>query len=50
MAKPVDCDPRSLLPVFHILLALADGARHGCGIILEIERGTLATARKLIAR
>jgi DNA-binding PadR family transcriptional regulator len=44
MPKAVDRDPRSLLPltlpVFHILLALADGERHGYGIILEIERRT----------
>ena len=37
-------DPRALLPltqpVFHILLALADGERHGYGIILEIEHRT----------
>ena len=53
-------DPRSYLPltgpVFHILLAIAGGERHGYGILLEIERrsdgtvkmgtGTLYTAIK----
>ena len=37
-------DPRSLLPltpiVFQVLLALADGDRHGYGIIREVERRT----------
>lgn len=37
-------DPRALLPltpiVFQVLLALADQARHGYGIILEVERRT----------
>ena len=44
MTRPINPDPRSLLPltapVFHVLLALADGDRHGYGIILEIERRT----------
>ena len=37
-------DPRALLPltpiVFQVLLALADQARHGYGIILEVDRRT----------
>lgn len=37
-------DPRSLLPltpiVFQVLLALADGDRHGYGIIREVDRRT----------
>lgn len=37
-------DPQALLPltpaVFHIMLALADGERHGYGIMLEVERLT----------
>ncbi len=37
-------DPRALLPltpaVFHIMVALADGERHGYGIMLEVERLT----------
>jgi DNA-binding PadR family transcriptional regulator len=37
-------DPRSLLPltpaVLHILLALADGERHGYGIMREVEGRT----------
>jgi DNA-binding PadR family transcriptional regulator len=55
-----DRDPRSLLPLTHlsyqILLALADGDRHGYGIIkevhartegeMELETGTLYTALK----
>jgi DNA-binding PadR family transcriptional regulator len=44
MTKAPGRDPRTLLPltlpVFHILLALADGERHGYGIILEIGRRT----------
>jgi DNA-binding PadR family transcriptional regulator len=33
--------PAALSPqVFHILLALADGERHGYGIILDVERET----------
>ena len=38
-------DPEDLLPlspaVFNILLALADGERHGYGIMLEVEKNTL---------
>jgi DNA-binding PadR family transcriptional regulator len=37
-------DPQAVLPltpaVFHIMLALADGERHGYGIMLEVERLT----------
>jgi DNA-binding PadR family transcriptional regulator len=37
-------DPRTLLPltpaVFHIMLALAGGASHGYGIMLEVEKLT----------
>lgn len=37
-------DPRSLLPltpiVFQVLLSLADGDRHGYGIIREVDRRT----------
>ena len=37
-------DPETLLPltpaVFHILLALADGERHGYGIMQEVAAGT----------
>jgi DNA-binding PadR family transcriptional regulator len=44
MKKATGRDPRTLLPltlpVFHILLALVDGERHGYGIILEIGRRT----------
>ena len=44
MTKAARPNARSLLPltepVFHILLALADGQRHGYGIILEIGRRT----------
>ena len=39
-----DPDPRSFLPlsplVFQVLLALADGPRHGYGIIQEIDSRT----------
>ncbi len=39
----------ALLPltpaVFHILLALADGERHGYGIMLEVERMTAGQLR-----
>ena len=39
-----DQDPRSLLPlssvVFHILMALVDGERHGYGIMQEVETRT----------
>lgn len=49
MRQTPDRDPRALLPltvpVFHILLALADGERHGYGIILEIERRTSGGVR-----
>ncbi len=42
-------DPESLLPltpaVFHILLALADGERHGYGIMQEILAGTSGKLR-----
>jgi DNA-binding PadR family transcriptional regulator len=41
MTRPVD-DPASLLPlsaaVFHMLLALVDGERHGYGIMQETAR------------
>ena len=37
-------DPRSFLPltplVFHVLLALADGPRHGYGVIQEVNERT----------
>lgn len=37
-------DPESLLPltpaVFHIMLSLADGERHGYSILREVERNT----------
>jgi DNA-binding PadR family transcriptional regulator len=40
----VEQDPEDLLPLtaamFHILLALAGGERHGYGVRLEVERGT----------
>jgi DNA-binding PadR family transcriptional regulator len=39
-----DRDPRSFLPltplVFHVLLALADGPRHGYAIISEVDERT----------
>lgn len=42
-------DPGELLPltpaVFHILLALADGERHGYAIIKEVEAGTEGRVR-----
>ena len=42
--KNVERDPESLLPltpaVFHILLALVDGERHGYGIMQEIALRT----------
>ena len=42
--RPAARDPRSLLPltpiVFQVLLALADGDRHGYGIIREVDRRT----------
>ena len=37
--SPEDCLPLSPA-VFHILLALADGERHGYAIMREVERGT----------
>jgi DNA-binding PadR family transcriptional regulator len=45
MSRPKpDLDPESLLPLppatFHILLALADGDRHGYGIIQEVAERT----------
>ena len=40
----VDRDPRSFLPLtplaYQVLLALADGARHGYGIIREVDERT----------
>jgi DNA-binding PadR family transcriptional regulator len=43
MAAP-QVDPRSFLPLtplaFQVLLALADGERHGYGIILEVRERT----------
>lgn len=49
MANTPRRDPRSLLPltlpVFHILLALADGERHGYGIILDIAQRTDGAVR-----
>ena len=43
MAKP-DIDPTSMLPltpaVFHVLLALADGERHGYAIMQEVAAST----------
>ena len=43
-AKPDDRDPEALLPLtpamFHLLLALADGDRHGYGIGVEVARQT----------
>jgi DNA-binding PadR family transcriptional regulator len=43
MAKP-ETDPTSLLPltpaVFHVLLALADGERHGYAIMQEVAATT----------
>jgi len=43
MAKPVT-DPTNLLPltpaVFHVLLALADGERHGYAIMQEVVAST----------
>lgn len=42
-------DPAGLLPLtpvaFNVLLALADGERHGYGIILEVEERTGGEAR-----
>ena len=43
MAKP-EIDPLSLLPltpaVFHVLLALSDGERHGYAIMQEVAAST----------
>jgi DNA-binding PadR family transcriptional regulator len=40
----MDRDPKSLLPltpaVFHVMLAMLDGAGHGYGIMREVERLT----------
>ena len=42
-------DPEELLPltpaVFHILLALADGERHGYGVIKEVDARTEGSVR-----
>ena len=42
--KRDDRDPEALLPLtptmFHVLLALADGDRHGYGIGVEVDRQT----------
>ena len=47
--EKVTRDPEELLPltpaVFHILLALADGERHGYGIMQEIAARTEGTLR-----
>ncbi|HEX4206272.1 MAG TPA: PadR family transcriptional regulator [Ktedonobacteraceae bacterium] len=47
--KQTGRDPESRLPltpaVFHILLALVDGERHGYGIMQEIEERTAGTMR-----
>ncbi len=44
MRKSTEPDPESFLPltpaVFHILLALADGERHGYSIMQEVETST----------
>lgn len=47
MPKPTDPGARRPLspPVLHILLALADGDRHGYAIKQEIERRTQGTIR-----
>ena len=46
--------PEDLLPltptVFNILLALADGEKHGYGIMLEVESNTNGTASKFQGR
>jgi DNA-binding PadR family transcriptional regulator len=43
-AKPHERDPRALLPLtpamFHVLVALADGDRHGYAIIKDISMRT----------
>ena len=42
-------DPRSYLPltpaVFHILLALADGEKHGYGVIVDVRERTAGEIR-----
>ncbi len=47
--KRLDKDPEAFLPltpaVFHILLALADGERHGYGIMRDIAQRTQGTVR-----
>jgi DNA-binding PadR family transcriptional regulator len=47
--KPCEQSPDDSLPlspaVFHILLALADGERHGYAIMREVERSTHGKAR-----
>ena len=44
MAQPKDLKPESLLPlptaVFHILIALADGDRHGYSIMQDVSART----------
>ncbi len=41
-------DPRALsVPAYHILLALADGERHGYSIIKEVEEATGGSVRLL---
>jgi len=49
MKNAVQGDPESLLPltpaVFHILLALVDGERHGYGIMQEVEARTEGRTR-----
>lgn len=49
MAKKAEREPDDLLPltpaVFHLLLALADGERHGYGIIKEVEARTEGKVR-----
>jgi DNA-binding PadR family transcriptional regulator len=47
--RPKRRDPDTLLPLtpamFHVLIALADGERHGYAIIKEIERRTSGDKR-----
>jgi DNA-binding PadR family transcriptional regulator len=47
--RPKRRDPETLLPLtpamFHVLIALADGERHGYAIIKEIERRTAGDLR-----
>lgn len=49
MADKAQRDPETLLPltptVFHILLALADGEKHGYAIMQEVEARTDGTMR-----